>query len=798
MSAAPRLLLGLLLGILGCRGGKDPADSARWPDTAAGGHGPMAEGIFAPLGQPVPFATDAQRAIFDEGIALSGHRFTPAEGLGPAFNLVSCAGCHEKPAVGGSAGRYRNFFLTAEITEDGAYIPGESFGKAGGVMRLYTTGAGLPPRPPVPATTNLFAQRNPIPFFGVGLIAELDQGDILAGADPQDADGDGISGRPNYDRGFVGRFGRKAQTVSIEGFIRGPLNNHLGITSDPLTEDQRAALPVDSSGGAAPDADSLGARWAAPLQPWAQASAPDAPLADNDAVPDPELSGGDLFALVSFAMLTAPMAFAPESTELDDGRVIFDELGCGDCHRPRLMGPRGPLPVYSDLLLHDMGPALADGVRQGEADGAEFRTQPLWGVAAVGPYLHDGRAHSLDEAIRWHGGEGERSGRDYEALPADEQALLIGFLRSLGGAEHESLGLQAPGARLPGVGEAGGPTTALHGAELEDFAAGRLLFDREFGASEGLGAPRFNGDSCRACHFDPVPGGAGPLDVNVMRHGILSSDGRYIPPVVGSVLHRTTSLPGDGLRAQPEATLFEPRQTPTLLGLGLIDGIAEATIAAQADPHDADGDGISGEVSLVDGGRVGRFGWKAQVPSVAEFVRDALSVELGLTLEARAGLSFGQLEDNDGVADPELGPELELQLQRYLLRLGPPPRQRSDDPAAVSRGAATFEALGCAACHSPALEGASGPVPLYSDLLLHDILPEGTVGIEEGSAGGRELRTPPLWGLAHSAPYLHDGAAATLTAAIAGHHGEGAGARAAFDAATPATQADLLRFLETL
>ena len=174
MSAAPRLLLGLLLGLLGCRGGKDPADSARWPDTAAGGHGPMAEGIFAPLGQPVPFATDAQRAIFDEGIALSGHRFTPAEGLGPAFNLVSCAGCHEKPAVGGSAGRYRNFFLTAEITEDGAYIPGESFGKAGGVMRLYTTGAGLPPRPPVPATTNLFAQRNPIPFFGVGLIAELD------------------------------------------------------------------------------------------------------------------------------------------------------------------------------------------------------------------------------------------------------------------------------------------------------------------------------------------------------------------------------------------------------------------------------------------------------------------------------------------------------------------------------------------------------------------------------------------------------------------------------------------------
>ena len=89
----------------------------------------------------------------------------------------------------------------------------------------------------------MIAQRNPIPFFGVGLIAELSEAAILKHSDPIDIDGDGVSGRPNYDQGFVGRFGRKAQTVSIEGFIRGPFFNHLGITTDPLSNEQRRDLP---------------------------------------------------------------------------------------------------------------------------------------------------------------------------------------------------------------------------------------------------------------------------------------------------------------------------------------------------------------------------------------------------------------------------------------------------------------------------------------------------------------------------------------------------------------------------
>ena len=212
-----------------------------------GDFGPMADGIYARLGDPAPYADATQLATFERGRQVALTRFDRRDGLGPAFNVTFCTACHERPVIGGGAGLYRNFFVSGVETPDGAFVPGFSAGDAGGVIRLYYYGADYPARPPVPTETNIIAQRNPIPFFGVGLLAELPDAEILRRADPDDADGDGISGRPNYDRGFVGRFGRKSQTVSIEGFIRGPLFNHLGVTTDPLSEAQRALLPVDSS-----------------------------------------------------------------------------------------------------------------------------------------------------------------------------------------------------------------------------------------------------------------------------------------------------------------------------------------------------------------------------------------------------------------------------------------------------------------------------------------------------------------------------------------------------------------------
>ncbi|TNF32057.1 MAG: hypothetical protein EP329_11260 [Deltaproteobacteria bacterium] len=768
------------------------------PERALGDFGPMAEGIYGDaLGDPLPYATAEQRATFERGHAVALRRFARRDGLGPAFNVTFCAACHERPVTGGSSGLYRNFFLSGVETADGAFIPGFSAGDAGGVIRLYYYGDDYPARPPVPAETNVVTQRNAIPFFGVGLVAELDGAEIERRADPDDADGDGISGRVNYDRGFVGRFGRKAQTVSIEGFIRGPLFNHLGVTTDPLSEDQRAALPVDSSTplvrGALLEHGRL-------LSRFAQAAAPDGPTLDDDGVADPELSTAELFDLVSFAMLLAPPRPEPRTALSQRGAEVFDQLDCDACHTPRVDGPRGPLPLFSDLLVHDMGPALADGIRMKDADGAEFRTQPLWGIAAVGPYLHDGRALTLAEAIAMHGGEAQPHADAFQALSADDAAALEDFLVSLGGRAQATPGLLPPGAPIPAVGAYGGPRRALTPAEEARFLAGRALFDADQGPEDGVGAPRMNGDSCRACHFDPVIGGSGPRGVNVVRHGILNADGRFVAPAVGTILHRETILRGDANRPQAEANIFELRQTPALFGLGLIDEIDEDAILANADPDDTrPPDGISGRVSWTDGGRIGRFGWKAQVPTVDEFTRDAVGAELGMTLPAVAGMTFGVLHDNDDVPDPELSAEDAQLISDYVRLLAPPPRQPASDPDAAARGEEVFAEVGCASCHVPTLPTVGGEdVALFSDLLLHEILPADAVGIEDTSANMRELRTAPLWGIAKTAPYLHDGSADTLEDAIAGHDGEAAAVRDAFDALPTADRAALLLFLGTL
>ncbi len=593
------------------------------PDT----HGPVAEGVLGELGKPWPIATADQLKTFDLGKETDLHRFTRAEGLGPAFNVTFCGACHEKPTPGGSAGLYRNFFLAGTKTADGAFVMATSAGNKSGVLRLYTYAAGEPARPAVEPTLNVIAQRNPIPFYGAGLLAELTNAEILKRADPDDADGDGISGRPNWDRGFVGRFGRKSQTVSIEAFLRGPLFNHAGITSSPLTDDQRAALPVDSSLKSITTSAVLRNALAG-LSEFAQAAAADTPTVDDDGVPDPELDGAKLFNLVSFVMLMAGPKPEPETPQIARGRRLFDAADCGKCHTPRLDGKHGPLPVYSDLLLHDMGPELADGIEQGVATGAEFRTHPLWGIIADGPHLHDGRSATLKEAILAHAGEAKVSRDKAAALTDAEMADLLEFLASLGGRDQATAGLLPPNAPVPAVGAYGGPRRTLTDAEMQQFTQGRGLFDRDYGRSFGVGAPRMNGDSCRACHFDPVIGGSGPRDVNAMRHGLLVN-GAFVPPVVGTLLHRTTALPGVTNAPQKEATIFEHRQTPPLFGAGLIDAIPDSAILANADPDDLNGDGIRGRASWTDGKRLGRFGWKASVPSLQEFIRDANSMELG-------------------------------------------------------------------------------------------------------------------------------------------------------------------------
>ncbi|MHC5108687.1 MAG: di-heme oxidoredictase family protein [Planctomycetota bacterium] len=786
----------LLVCFVGLIGGC-PGTGMNGGDDTAMDDGPIADGITAKMGDPFPSASAEQMETFQRGREVFLREWKVSEGLGPAFNIAFCGGCHERPQPGGSAGLYRNFFLGGRLTGDGAFIPAESAGDAGGVIRFYDFSEEGPPRPEVPDDTTIIAQRNPIPFFGVGLLAELSDEEILSRADPDDEDGDGISGRANFDRGFVGRFGRKSQTVSIEGFIRGPLFNHVGITSDPLSDEMRALLPVDSS------ADSLTGK----VRPRMQAAAPDAPTTDDDAAPDPELAPDELFDLISFAMLLAAPELDEPTEQSNQGRLLFHEAGCSGCHTPRIEGPRGPVHAYSDLLLHDMGEALADGIVQGEATGSEFRTQPLWGLSAVGPYLHDGRAETIRGAILAHGGEGEASRDAFDAMSETEKEAIEEFLLSLGGRDQYSTGLLEPDTPVADVGEYAGPFREMDEEETARYTRGRELFDREFGFDTGAGGLQstdgstlFNGDSCRACHFAPVIGGAGPAGVNVMRHGSMDDDGIFVAPLEtpNTILHKVSLVGDDVPRAGEDVNVFEHRQTPAAFGLGLIEAISDETIIANADPDDEDMDGISGRAHILEDGRLGRFGWKAQVPSIAEFVRDAMAAEIGLTVAAQDGLTFGITEDNDEVPDPELQLSEAEDLAFFISMMAGPPRQAIEDEQSVANGETLFGTVGCTSCHIPSMTGSLGEVPLYSDLLLHEILAEGQAGIGDGDATPREFRTAPLWGISQTGPYFHTGQADTIDEAIRMHDGEAAGVRGAYEALSDDERADLLAFLGSL
>ena len=360
-----------------------------------------------------------------------------------------------------------------------------------------------------------------------------------------------------------------------------------------------------------------------------------------------------------------------------------------------------------------------------------------------------------------------------------------------------------PAAEVPVFGEVGGPDRVLAPAELERWLRGRALFDRDFHVPDGLGRPDYNGDSCRACHQDPVLGGAGALELNVSRCGFdHAGAGPFEELPGGQVLHKFRPPPS-GERAEyvpGTADVFEQRQSPSLLGVGRIDAIPEAAILANEDPTDANDDGIFGVARRVDvdgATEIGRFGWKAQIPSVHDFTRDAAAVECGLTTPDD-GRGFALLADADAVADPEVAaPQLD-DITFFLRHLAAPQRVGSSDPE-VLRGEDLFSTIGCGICHRPALPDDLGQdVFLYSDLLLHRVMPDGFRGMAEDGADVGFYRTPPLWGVRHTAPYLHDGRAETLREAIEGHAGEAAGTAALFQALAPAAQESLLLFLQDL
>jgi CxxC motif-containing protein (DUF1111 family) len=265
-------------------------------------------------------------------------------------------------------------------------------------------------------------------MIGLGLLEAVPEEQILAHADPDDADGDGISGKPNYvwsmkhEKEMLGRFGWKASVPTIADQAASAFSGDIGLSttlkpaaSGDCTEKQTACL--------------------------------DAPSGNSPQYQNVEV-GDDLFKLVTFYSqnLAVPKRRTPDDPEVLNGKALFYKIGCVSCHQPKFMTGEDPddlhlshqlIYPYTDMLLHDMSDRLTDNRPDGEASGTEWRTAPLWGIGLTETvsghtlFLHDGRARNVTEAILWHGGEAQKARDAFAQLPKEDRDRLLAFVNSL-------------------------------------------------------------------------------------------------------------------------------------------------------------------------------------------------------------------------------------------------------------------------------------------------------------------------------------------------------------------------------
>ena len=336
--------------------------------------------------------------------------------------------------------------------------------------------------------------------------------------------------------------------------------------------------------------------------------------------------------------------------------------------------------------------------------------------------------------------------------------------------------------------------------------------------------PNPNGDGTQAPV--PVPGFGTQLNnraiFGVSPEGkvIINYTEGQITTTDGTIVHlRTPSYKvTDTYQPLPDEVELSPRVAPAVFGLGLLEAVPEATILALADETDNDGDGISGKPNYVwdvqkNGRSLGRFGWKANQPTLIQQVAAAYNDDIGITTALLPSEnSNGQLQHDARSDDPELSDEILEVVTFYVQTLAVPARRHLDDPN-VQRGEQLFESVQCSACHIPTLRTGTLPdVPAvsnqtihpYTDLLLHDMGPGLADNRPDFLAGGSEWRTPPLWGIGliktvngHT-NLLHDGRARGLLEAILWHGGEAEQSRKAVQQMSTSDRAALLAFLESL
>lgn len=365
---------------------------------------------------PVDGLSESELAAFARGDAEFSRRFAPNTGLGPIFNNTSCFSCHS----GDGRGRLENSLQRIGSPADGflGHLGGPQIQDkaiAGAEFEIVPQGAAV-------------SVRLPPPVFGAGLIEAIPASTILALSDPDDSDGDGISGRPNIvnsavfvpsaepgsGTGQLGRFGRKAQTSSLIQQVIEAYLQDIGVTSDFLPHENRN--PLSS-----------------------------VPVEAVDRVTDPEIPASTVAATLHYVRTLAPAAPGEMTAQRQEGRQIFTSMGCASCHVPVLKtGPHKitalaskDVVLYSDLLLHDMGDELADNRPDGLANGREWRTTPLWGLRLMRRFLngdafllHDGRARTVEDAILLHGGEAKRARDLFAGAPAASRAALLDFVES--------------------------------------------------------------------------------------------------------------------------------------------------------------------------------------------------------------------------------------------------------------------------------------------------------------------------------------------------------------------------------
>lgn len=355
---------------------------------------------------------EQSRRFLNGDIAFNDEIFTAEKGLGPIFVATSCGSCHAGDGKGHPFTTLTRFGQTDET--------GNQYLDQGGPQLQHRALPGFKPEQ-LPAGVP-FSKFTPPSTTGLGFLELVSDADILAMADPDDVDGDGISGVPNWleipsyllpnagaisqNEKYIGRFGKKAGAYNLLHQTANAYNQDIGITSIFEPYDVYSGLEID-----------------------------------------PEISTQTVNDVVFYLQtLKAPIQRIQLDTEIINGKNLFVQIGCERCHRQTLKTGISSIETlsnkefhpYTDLLLHDMGTGLDDGYTEGSAKTFEWRTPPLWGLGLApnsqgGEYflLHDGRAKSILEAILLHGGEATASRDDFAELSSQDKESIIRFLESL-------------------------------------------------------------------------------------------------------------------------------------------------------------------------------------------------------------------------------------------------------------------------------------------------------------------------------------------------------------------------------